>query len=156
MQKTGFFTKIIFFSIYFQSQSMVFKHAVCKIGHLWSYWQFATRISCAHLTGLSHLTIYRREIILYTLSTRVSVPSSELGPPPPASLRKRVVSPPLDHGGVYRGRLLGRNPDKSFKSFPPCYSHSPLQLCLDIYISVRFYSSVAYAQHMHQLLTRFA
>jgi hypothetical protein len=25
-----------------------------------------------------------------------------------------------------RGRILGRNWDKSFKSFPHCYSHSPL------------------------------
>ncbi len=28
-----------------------------------------------------------------------------------------------------RGRILGRNPDKSLKSFPPCYSQSPLQRC---------------------------
>jgi hypothetical protein len=34
-----------------------------------------------------------------------------------------------------RGRILGRNPDKSLKSFPPCFSQSPLQLSLDIYIS---------------------
>jgi hypothetical protein len=27
------------------------------------------------------------------------------------------------------------NPDKSLKSFPPCYSQSPLQLCLEIFIS---------------------
>jgi hypothetical protein len=26
------------------------------------------------------------------------------------------------------GRILRRNPDKSLKSFPPCYSQSPLQL----------------------------
>ncbi len=26
-----------------------------------------------------------------------------------------------------RGRILGRNWDKSLKSFPPCYSQSPLQ-----------------------------
>ncbi len=25
----------------------------------------------------------------------------------------------------YRGRTLGSNPDKSLKSFPPCYSQSP-------------------------------
>jgi hypothetical protein len=25
-----------------------------------------------------------------------------------------------------RGRILGRNPDKSLKSFPPCYSKSPV------------------------------
>jgi hypothetical protein len=33
-----------------------------------------------------------------------------------------------------RGRILGRNPDESLKSFPPCYSQSPLQLCLEISI----------------------
>jgi hypothetical protein len=27
------------------------------------------------------------------------------------------------------------NPDKSVKSFPPCYSQSPLKLCLEISIS---------------------
>ncbi len=35
---------------------------------------------------------------------------------------------------LYWGRILGRNPDKSPKSFPPCYSQSP-QLCLEISIS---------------------
>ncbi len=34
-----------------------------------------------------------------------------------------------------RGRIFGRNPDKSLKSFPPYYSKSPLQLCLEISIS---------------------
>ncbi len=34
-----------------------------------------------------------------------------------------------------RGQILGRKHDKSPKSFPPCYSKSPLQLCLGIYIS---------------------
>jgi hypothetical protein len=32
-------------------------------------------------------------------------------------------------------RILGRNPDKSLKSFPPCYSKSPLQLFHEISIS---------------------
>jgi hypothetical protein len=31
--------------------------------------------------------------------------------------------------------LLGRNPEKSLRSFAPCYSQSPLQLCLEISIS---------------------
>ncbi len=35
-----------------------------------------------------------------------------------------------------RGPILGRNPDKSFKIFPPCYSQPPiLQLWLQISIS---------------------
>jgi hypothetical protein len=43
-----------------------------------------------------------------------------------------------------RGRILGRSPDKSLKGFlsrqkssgfPPCYSKSPLQLCLGIFFS---------------------
>ncbi len=33
------------------------------------------------------------------------------------------------------GRILGRNTDKCLKSFPPCYSQSPLQLWLKISIS---------------------
>jgi hypothetical protein len=36
---------------------------------------------------------------------------------------------------VFRSRILGRNPDKSLKSFPPCYTESSLQLCLMISIS---------------------
>jgi hypothetical protein len=32
-------------------------------------------------------------------------------------------------------QILGRNPDKSHKSFRPCYSQSPPQLCLEISIS---------------------
>jgi hypothetical protein len=34
-----------------------------------------------------------------------------------------------------RGRILGRNPDKSLQIFPPSYSQSTLQLCLGISIS---------------------
>ncbi len=33
------------------------------------------------------------------------------------------------------GRILGHNSDKSLKRFPPCYSQSSLQLCLEISIS---------------------
>ncbi len=33
------------------------------------------------------------------------------------------------------GRILGWNPDKSLESFPPCYSQSPIQVCLEISIS---------------------
>jgi hypothetical protein len=33
------------------------------------------------------------------------------------------------------GQILGGNPDKRLKSFPPCYSKSPLQLCIEISIS---------------------
>ena len=33
---------------------------------------------------------------------------------------------------LYRDRILRRNPDESLKSFPLCYSPSPLQLCLEI------------------------
>ncbi len=34
-----------------------------------------------------------------------------------------------------KGRIFGRNPDNCLKSFPSCYSQSPLQLCLEIFIS---------------------
>jgi hypothetical protein len=47
-----------------------------------------------------------------------------------------------------RGQILGRNPDKSIKSFPPCYSKSLLQLCLEISISseiqLQFHQSLLY------------
>jgi hypothetical protein len=36
---------------------------------------------------------------------------------------------------IYRGRILGRNSDKSLESFPPCYSKSPRHLCTEISIS---------------------
>jgi hypothetical protein len=34
-----------------------------------------------------------------------------------------------------RGWILGQNPEKSLKSFPPCFSQSPRQLCREISIS---------------------
>jgi hypothetical protein len=34
-----------------------------------------------------------------------------------------------------KGQTLGRNPGKSLHSLPPFYSKSPLQLCLEIFIS---------------------
>ncbi len=37
---------------------------------------------------------------------------------------------PSAEAGKYRGRILGQNPAKSLTIFPPCYSQSPLQLCL--------------------------
>jgi hypothetical protein len=44
--------------------------------------------------------------------------------------RKNTSKPDFHVHLLYRGR----NPDKSLKSFPPCYSQSPLQLCPEIYI----------------------
>jgi hypothetical protein len=42
--------------------------------------------------------------------------------------------------GLFGGRILGQNPDKSIKSFPPCYSQSPMA-CLEI------------SSNLHTLLT---
>jgi hypothetical protein len=36
---------------------------------------------------------------------------------------------------LFRIRILGRNPDKSLRSFLPCYSQSPPQLCFEMYSS---------------------
>ncbi len=52
--------------------------------------------------------------------------SYKLAPPPPT---------PHPYSPFYRGRIPGRNPDKSLQSFPPCYSKSSLQLWLEISIS---------------------
>ncbi len=48
-------------------------------------------------------------------------------------LRVRVNGGVLDQGAVnqaWKNRILGWNPDKSRKNFPPCNTQSPLQLCL--------------------------
>ncbi len=46
-----------------------------------------------------------------------------------------------EHGRWYiQGRILGRNPDKSLKSFPPCY----LQSSLCTFASYSFHSSLQY------------
>ncbi len=48
---------------------------------------------------------------------------------------KHHFKPTLSRRNKTRGWILGRNPDKSLKSFPPCYSQSPIQLCFEISIS---------------------
>ncbi len=52
----------------------------------------------------------------------------------------------------FRSRILGRNPDKSLKSFPPCYSHSPLELCLEIYITSNSRNLLHIFSKSHNLL----
>jgi hypothetical protein len=51
-----------------------------------------------------------------------------------------------------RGRVLGPNPDKSLKSFPPCYSQSPLQLCLENSISSNSLNLLRKSSNSHNLL----
>jgi hypothetical protein len=46
--------------------------------------------------------------------------------------RKNLLFPSHKPSWKYRGWILGRNPDKSPKSFPPCYSQSHLRVCLEI------------------------
>jgi hypothetical protein len=48
--------------------------------------------------------------------------------PYPVPLNTRVHH----HQYEYRGRILGRNPDKVVQSFPSSNSQSPLQLCIEI------------------------
>jgi hypothetical protein len=45
-----------------------------------------------------------------------------------------------------RGRMLRRNPDKIRKSFPPCYSQSPTQHCLEISISSNSHNLLQFLQ----------
>ncbi len=54
----------------------------------------------------------------------------------------------------YWGRILGRNPDKSIKSFPPCYSLSPLQLCPEISVSLNSRNLLQFLQFSHCTLYR--
>ncbi len=39
----------------------------------------------------------------------------------------KVSNPPPPPQHMTRGGILGGNPDRSLKSFPPCYSQTPLQ-----------------------------
>ncbi len=45
---------------------------------------------------------------------------------------------------LIRGRILGRNPGKNLKSFPPSFSKSPLQLCLKFLSCSLFRISFSY------------
>ncbi len=45
------------------------------------------------------------------------------------------------------GQILGQNPDKTPKSFPPWYSQSPVQLCLDIFISSNSHNLLQWLQY---------
>ncbi len=47
-------------------------------------------------------------------------------------VRPKIVSIFRAHPFLSLGRILGRNPGKSLNSFPPCYSQSHVQLCLEI------------------------
>ncbi len=49
--------------------------------------------------------------------------------------KSEEFSPLLFHNFALRFLFIGWKPDKSLKSFPPCYSQSPPQLCLEISIS---------------------
>ncbi len=55
----------------------------------------------------------------------------------------------------YRGKILGRNPDKSLKSFPPWYSQSPaIQLYLAISISSNSRNLLQFLQFSNCTLER--
>jgi hypothetical protein len=51
-----------------------------------------------------------------------------------------------------RGRILGRNPGKNLRSFPPCYSQSPLQLCLEVSISSDSHNLLQFLQISYSTL----
>ncbi len=61
--------------------------------------------------------------------------------------RHTAAGPPLINSAITcsnlcqnsRGRILGRYPGKSLMSFPPFYSESPQQLCMEISISSTSY-----------------
>jgi hypothetical protein len=45
--------------------------------------------------------------------------------------------------GLSRGGILGGNPDRSHKSFPPCYSQTPLVLPTFCFLDLRFLQATA-------------
>ncbi len=50
------------------------------------------------------------------------------------------------HSLATEAEFLTQNPDKILKSFPPCYSKSPLQLCLEIFISSNSHNLLEFLQ----------
>ncbi len=60
------------------------------------------------------------------------VSSAERGVEPLQAASKRYLHLYSSSIGPTRGRILGRNLDKSLESLPTCYTQSPLQLCLEI------------------------
>ncbi len=50
------------------------------------------------------------------------------------------------------GPILERNQNKSQKSFPPCHSQSPLQLCIEISISSNSRNLLCISLNSHNLL----
>jgi hypothetical protein len=70
----------------------------------------------------------------FTLSTASTRVTSLPPPPPQQNQRKGYYILPRRQSREYEADS-GRNPDKSLKSFPPCYSLSLLQFCLEISIS---------------------
>ncbi len=53
---------------------------------------------------------------------------------------------------VDRRLILGWNPDKNHKSFPTCYLQSPLQLCLEIFISSNSRTILSISSNSRNLL----
>ncbi len=54
--------------------------------------------------------------------------------------------------GIQRCRIVGRNPEKNLKSFPPCYSQSPQQLCPEISITSISHNLLRICANAHNLL----
>ncbi len=65
----------------------------------------------------------------------------------PMCSANRTDSAPLC--GTFWGQILGRNPDKSLKSFPSCYTQSPLQLCLEFSISSNSRNLLQFLEFSH-------
>ena len=48
-----------------------------------------------------------------------------------------------EYSKEYRGGILGGNPDRSLKSFTPCYSQTPLVLPTFCFLDLRFLQTTA-------------
>ncbi len=69
-------------------------------------------------------------------------------------LLKKETKETIDAVSRTWGWILGRNPDKSLGSFPPCYSQSPPQFCLEISISLNSHNLLQFLQFSYFTLYR--
>jgi hypothetical protein len=60
----------------------------------------------------------------------------------------------LEEAAYSRDQILGRNPDKSRKSFLPCHAQSPLRLCLGISTSSNSLNLLQFLEFSYYTLLR--
>ncbi len=106
------------------------------------FFVFSVRVA-----GLKHaLELIKESVGGSVWRTRLDIPLCN-----PFSMMRGKSSFQISAGHVkfvqHWGQILGRNPDKTHKSFPPYYSQSLVQLCLEISISANSRNLLQFLQY---------